>query len=40
VVRPLLDQRDVEAGPGEVGTDRGAVRAGAEHRDALGSDVV
>ena len=34
--RPLVDQDDVMAGPGEVGADRGAIGAGAENRDPSG----
>ncbi|GAA1680214.1 hypothetical protein GCM10009807_25240 [Microbacterium lacus] len=32
--RPLLDERDVDAGIDEVRADRGAVRAGSEDGDA------
>jgi hypothetical protein len=33
VRRPLLDEHDVGAGGGEVRSDRGAVRTGAQHSD-------
>ena len=36
---PLINQRDVAAGFGQVRTDRSAVRAGAEDRDFFSHDL-